>query len=164
MLAPPAATAAMPRARSARSENPAVPPPPVGGAAVGYDGPATGDGDGLGLGDGLAPVAAAPVAVPAGDPVVGTGLGVGTPAVVVRVPPEAGDPALAVPLNSAVDEGEALAVDPTVGRGDPEPVQALMAADDTTASRIQPTARYVRTFNEPPHAPGAPQAVLSVSR
>jgi hypothetical protein len=152
MLAMPASSAAMPSPNSALPENPAVPPPPVGGAAVGYAEPDTGDGDG----DGLAPGATEALAVALGDPVVGTGAGVGTPAVVTRVPGEV-DPALAVPLNSAVDEGETLAVDPTVGRGDPEPVQALIAADDTTASRTQPIARYVRTPNEPPHAPAPPR-------
>lgn len=143
----------MPPSNSRTPENPAVPPPPVGGAAVGYE-LATGDGDGDGLGDGLAPGAEAAVAV--GDAVV-----VGTAvAVVVGV----GDAALAVPLYSPVDdgdtlgEGDAVDVDPAFGRGDPEPVQALIVAHATSASRVQPIKRNVRTPNEPPHPPGGPQA------
>jgi len=52
MLPAPARIAAAPMANSRPSCRPAVPPPPVTGASVGYD--VVGDGDGLGLGLGLA--------------------------------------------------------------------------------------------------------------
>lgn len=51
MLPAPARIAAAPMANSRPSCRPAVPPPPVTGAPVGYD--VLGDGDGLGLGLGL---------------------------------------------------------------------------------------------------------------
>ncbi len=54
MLPAPARIAAAPRANSRPSCKPAVPPPPVTGASVGYDVLGDGDGDGLGLGLGLA--------------------------------------------------------------------------------------------------------------
>ncbi len=53
MLPAPARIAAAPMANSRPSCRPAVPPPPVTGAPVGYDVLGDGDGDGLGLGLGL---------------------------------------------------------------------------------------------------------------
>ena len=153
MLAPPASTDAMPRARSPIPWNPAVPPPPVGGAAVGNDELVTGDGEGLRLARG----AAEAVAFTVGDSEAGVAENTIVGGGAVCRGEVVGEPARAVPLNSAVDEGDAEAVDPTVGRGDPEPVQPLMAADATIASKAQPITRNVRTSNEPPNAPGAPR-------
>ena len=72
MLPAPPSTAAPPRARSRASWNPAVPPPPVAGAAVGN-----------GLADGLGVTVGVGVGVGVGDP-LGDGLGLGLAELALR--------------------------------------------------------------------------------
>jgi hypothetical protein len=162
MPAPPASTDAIPRARSPIPWNPAVPPPPVGGAAVGKDELVAGDGDGPR--DRLAPGRTVAVAFTVGEGEAGVAEKTIVGAAVVCGGVVAGEPARAVPLNSAVDEGDTEAVDPTVGRGDPEPVQPLRAADATTASKAQPIRPNVRIPNRTSKNARRSQAVLSLSR
>src|ERR1700730_17847270 len=139
----PASIAAPPRPKSRASWNPAVPPPPVGGAAVGNGlsdglGVAACDADGLGVGacdaDGLA-----------------LALGVVT---------------LAVPLDKAVGVAETLAPgENLVGAAEGEDAgQAGPATEASMAKVPQPMAVNlalspvpavaVRTLMEPPHASG----------
>lgn len=132
--------------RSEACWNPAVPPPPVAGAAVGA-GLAVGlgvtEGDGLGVvdgdgeGDGL---------------VVALGLGLGL---------ALGEPdAVADPLTE--DEAGAEVVGSAPDEGDPEHAETVTEA--STVKMPQPTAAslalgllpptVLRTFMEPPHASG----------
>jgi hypothetical protein len=118
MLPAPARTASTPRQKSRTSWNPAVPPPPVAGAAAGK-------GLADGLGDGLAPGVAA----------LGLALGVGALALGVVVP--------AVLLSEAV--GVAGGVPPgenAVGADDggPPPVQAETDMETNIAKMAQPRA------------------------
>jgi hypothetical protein len=82
MLPAPATIASTPRQSSRTSWNPAVPPPPVPGAALGKLADGLGDGDGLGLGV-AALGAATPGTVAPGVAVLGVvALGVAVPGVV----------------------------------------------------------------------------------
>jgi hypothetical protein len=131
----------MPMTRSEACWNPAVPPPPVTGAAVGT-GLAVGlgvtEGDGLGVGDGLV--------------VLGLGLTLGgllgeTDAVADAL---------------AEDEDGGAVVGSAPEDGDPEHAETVTEA--STVKMPQPTAAshalnlvpatVLRTFMEPPHASG----------
>jgi hypothetical protein len=154
MLPAPASIAAPPRPKSRASWNPAVPPPPVGGAAVG-----NGLSDGLGVaacdadGLGVAACDADGLGVAACD---ADGLGVVT---------------LAVPLDNPVGVAETLAPgENLVGAAEGEDaVQAETATEASMAKVPQPMAVNlalspvpavaVRTFMEPPHASGRPGPV-----
>jgi hypothetical protein len=142
MAPKPARIAATPSPSSRASWNPAVPPPPVGGAAVG-----NGLGDGLGDGD-----------VDAGDgdrEGLGDGLGVAEGLALALGEALALALALAEALAEAEDAGSA-----------PEDVADVQAERVTEASmaKMPPAAaslaldpvpaRVVRTFMKPPHAPG----------
>jgi hypothetical protein len=138
----------MPMTRSEACWNPAVPPPPVAGAAVGA-GLAVGlgltEGDGLGVveGDGL---------------VVGLGLelGLGLGLVLGEVLAEL-DPLADEPVEDD-DEGVGSAPEDGV------PEHAAMAREASRVTMPQPTAAslvldpvpvtVLRTFMEPPHASG----------
>jgi len=120
MLPAPARTASTPRQKSRTSWNPAVPPPPVAGAAAGK-----GVADGLGDGDGLA------------LGVVALGLALGVVALAVGVV------GLAVLLSEAV--GVAGSVTPgenAVGadEGGLPPVQAETDKETNIAKMTQPRA------------------------
>src|SRR5215469_4196684 len=152
----PASIATPPSPRSAVSWNPAVPPPPVGGAPFGI-GLVVGDGDEFpcrvvgeladGLGDGLFER----VAPGLGE--VLPGLGVVLPGLGVVVP--------AVPLEEeTAGLAEVLLVGDDVGGSAAEGedvVQADTAAQAKRAAMPQPTARHVAgiapvpTFTQPPH-------------
>jgi hypothetical protein len=125
----------MPRQNSRTCWNPAVPPPPVPGAAVGNElADGLGGGDGLGLG-----VVALGVGVP-GVGVPGVGVpGVGVPGVGV---PGVGVPGVGVPgVPLAGTVGAAGPVPPgeNVGGADGvPPVQADTDAVATTAKAAQP--------------------------
>jgi hypothetical protein len=137
----------MPMTSSEACWNPAVPPPPVAGAAVG-----TGLAVGLGVteGDGLG------VVVGEGDGlVVGLGVGLGLP--------------LGEPLGETVDVADAPAEDEDEGVGsapeDGVPEHAETVTETSTVKMPQPTAAsslplslvpatVPRTFMEPPHASG----------
>jgi hypothetical protein len=159
MLPAPASIAAPPRAKSRVSRNPAVPPPPVAGAAVG-----SGLADGLGATDCAADGVSDGVSDgdPDGDPdgdsdAVSDGL-----ALVLAV-------ALAVPLGEMVEVGEVVPAgenegDPTV---DVDVEQAETAAEVSMVMMPQPVtvnialspvpAMVVRTFMEPPARSGRRQ-------
>jgi hypothetical protein len=148
------------------SWNPAVPPPPVGGAPFGIGLVVGGDGDGFpsrvveGLADALADGLFEPVAPGLGVvlPALGVvppGLGVMLPGLGVLVP--------AVPLE---EETVGLAEVPLVGEDvggnaaeGEDDVQADTAAQANIAAMPQPTARHVAelapvpTFMEAPHRP-----------
>ena len=128
--------------------NPAVPPPPVAGAAVGVglglavtdgDGLGVVDGDGVGEGDGL---------------VVGLGLELG---LVLGEPLGEPDPVADAPVE---DEDEGVGSAPEDGF----PEHAAMVTEASTVKMPQPTAAslvlgpvpvtVLRTFMEPPHASG----------
>jgi hypothetical protein len=147
MLAAPARIAMAPRASSRVSWKPAVPPPPVTGAAVGN-----------GLGDGLA---------------VGLGDGVGEGVGDVRVRDGLGDglgEAEALALGEALGESVGVAEVPTAGEDvgsapeDVDDVQAVMVTEARMVKMPQPRAAsltrspvpagVVRSFMEPPHASG----------
>jgi hypothetical protein len=149
MLPAPASIAAPPSPKSRGSWNPAVPPPPVGGAAVGNGladrlRVADGDGDGLRVADGLC--------VADGD-AGGLALALG---VVTR----------AEPLGEAAGVAEALTAGEDVGSAaeGEDVVQAETAAEVSMVKVPQPMAVnlapslvpavLVRTFMEPPNAPG----------
>jgi hypothetical protein len=145
MLPAPASIASPPIQSSGASWNPAVPPPPVGGAAAG-----------TGLIVGL-------------DVCAATGEGV---AVAVSVGPTAAlavavAVAVAVLVGVAVDVAEVLAEGDDEGRdaeGEDPPVQAEIATEASRAAMPQPTAvslarspvptAVVCTFMKPPHASG----------
>jgi hypothetical protein len=139
MLPPPAAIAAAPSPSSRASWNPAVPPPPVGGAAVG-NGVALSVVGGLYDADGLC----------VGDPV-----NVGSEDGVVLVP-SLGVPAPAESLPEAVTEG--VVVLPGVDEVEPD-VQPATATDARMVKAPQPMtvrrtlsaapAMVVRTFIKP---------------
>lgn len=158
----PASIAAMPIPRSSGSWNPAVPPPPVGGAAVG-NGLAVGlgvaDGVGLvvGLGDGL-----------------GDGLGV---ALAVGLGDGLGDDdaeLLGEALAELLGVAEALVPGDDVGSApdDALPEQAETAMEASMARMPQLTAVNLvrspvpevaaRPFTEPPHASGRSRARFRV--
>jgi hypothetical protein len=148
------------------SWNPAVPPPPVGGAPFGIGLVVGGDGDGFpsrvveGLADALADGLFEPVAPGLGVvlPALGVvppGLGVMLPGLGVLVP--------AVPLE---EETVGLAEVPLFGEDvggnaaeGEDDVQADTAAQANIAAMPQPTARHVAelapvpTFMEAPHRP-----------
>lgn len=128
--------------------NPAVPPPPVAGAAVGVglglavtdgDGLGVVDGDGVGEGDGL---------------VVGLGLELG---LVLGEPLGEPDPVADAPVE---DEDEGVGSAPEDGF----PEHAAMVTEASTVKMPQPTAAslvldlvpetVLRTFMQPPHASG----------
>ena len=117
MLPAPPSTASTPRQKSRTSWNPAVPPPPVAGAAAGK-----GLADGLGDGDGLA----------LGVVALGLGLGVAALAVGVAVP--------AVLVSEAV--GGVPPGENAVGadEGGPPPVQAETDSETNIAKMTQPRA------------------------
>jgi len=134
----------MPMTRSEACWNPAVPPPPVAGAAVGAGlavglGETVGDGlgDAVGEGDGL---------------VVGLGLELG---LVLGEP----DPVADAP---AEDEAGAEVVGSAPDEGDPEHAERVMEASTVTMAQQTPAslrldllpATVLRTFMEPPHASG----------
>lgn len=138
----------MPMTRSEACWNPAVPPPPVAGAAVGVglglavtdgDGLGVVDGDGVGEGDGL---------------VVGLGLELG---LVLGEPLGEPDPVADAPVE---DEDEGVGSAPEDGF----PEHAAMVTEASTVKMPQPTAAslvldlvpetVLRTFMQPPHASG----------
>jgi hypothetical protein len=150
MLPAPASIAAAPSPRSTVSWNPAVPPPPVGGAAFGIGLVVGGDGDkfpsrvveGLadGPGDGLFErVAPGLGVVLPGLGVVLPGLGVVLPGLGVVVP--------ALPLEEeTAGLAEVLLVGDDVGGSAAEGedvVQADTTAQANMAAMPQPTARHV---------------------
>jgi hypothetical protein len=157
---PPAPTsiAAPPSPRSRVSWNPAVPPPPVGGAPFGIGLVLGGDGDEFpgraveGLADGL------------GDGLferVAPGLGVVPPGLGV-VPPGLGVVVRAGPLEETAGLAEVLLVGEDVGGSaaeDEDVVQADTAAQANMAAMPQPTARHlaelapVPTFMETSSSP-----------
>jgi hypothetical protein len=162
----PASIATPPSPRSTVSWNPAVPPPPVGGAPFGIGLVVGGDGDEFpsrvveGLADGLADGLFEPVAPGLGVvlPALGVvppGLGVMLPGLGVLVP--------AVPLEEeTAGLAEVLLVGEDVGGNAAEgedDVQADTAAQANMAAMPQPTARHVAelapvpTFMEAPHRP-----------
>lgn len=145
MLPPPAAIATAPSPSSRASWNPAVPPPPVGGAAVG-------NGVGLSVVGGLYDVDGLCVGV---GPCVGDPVNVGSEDGVVLVP-SLGVPAPAESLPEAVTEG----VDVLPGVDEVEPdVQPATATDARIVKAPQPMtvrrtlsaapAMVVRTFIKP---------------
>lgn len=117
MLPAPARTARTPRQKSRTSWNPAVPPPPVAGAAAGK-GLADGLGDGLALELGVVALALGVVAL---------ALGVAVPAVVL---------AEAVGVTEAVPPGDKVGAD----EGGPPPVQAEADRETNIAKMTQPRA------------------------
>lgn len=138
----------MPMTSSEACWNPAVPPPPVAGAAVGVglglavtdgDGLGVVDGDGVGEGDGL---------------VVGLGLELG---LVLGEPLGEPDPVADAPVE---DEDEGVGSAPEDGF----PEHAAMVTEASTVKMPQPTAAslvldlvpetVLRTFMQPPHASG----------
>ncbi len=143
----PARIAIAPRASSSVFWKPAVPPPPVTGAAVG-NGLAVGLGDGEGVGEGVGDVR-----VRDGD---GLGEGLGE--------------AEALALGEALGESAGVAEVPTEGEDvgsapeDVDDVQAVMLTEARMVKMPQPRAAsltrclvpagVVRTFMEPPHASG----------
>jgi len=144
MLAAPASTAAPPRAKSSASWNPAVPPPPVAGAAAGSaldDGLGSTDFDSEGLGatgcdpGGLALGIAVGLRVPLGKPV-----GIGE----------------MVPAGENEDDGDGAAdgVDPEQPETAAEAIMAMVAQPITVNPALSPIpAAVMRAFMEPPHAP-----------
>jgi hypothetical protein len=143
MVPAPASIAAPPTPKSRASWNPAVPPPPVGGAAVG-----NGLVDGLGVSDGDADGLADSLGVTDRD-ADGLALGVVTSAVSL---------AEAVGVAETLPPGENL-----VGAAEGEDaVHAEIAAEASMVKVPQPmavnlalspvAAVVVRTFMEPPHA------------
>ena len=149
MLPAPARIAAPPRPTRRVSWNPAVPPPPVCGAAVGKkvvaDGLGVGEGVWVGVGVSLADALALWVGVPVAVAVAVTlGEAVGVPGLVL-----VGDPP------GDRDGGAA--------EGDEPPVQAVTDADASTVTAAQPIALNLaprgfpaivgRIFREPPVRP-----------
>jgi hypothetical protein len=140
----------MPMTRSEACWNPAVPPPPVAGAAVGVGlGLAVTDGDGLGVVDGDG------VGEGEGDGlVVGLGLELG---LVLGEPLGEPDPVADAPVE---DEDEGVGSAPEDGF----PEHAAMVTEASTVKMPQPTAAslvldlvpetVLRTFMQPPHASG----------
>jgi hypothetical protein len=169
MLPAPASTAAPPRPRSRASWNPAVPPPPVAGAAVGsgLDGLGVGDGEAVrvtvGVGDGEAVRVTVGVAdadavrvtvgVAEGDTDLladGVGLALGERVALLLV-----EVATVGEAGENVEDGAARGLDP-------DPEQADIATEASMVMLLQPMtanlalspgpAMVVRTFMEPPHA------------
>jgi hypothetical protein len=153
MLPAPASIAAAPSAKSRASWNPAVPPPPVAGAAVGNglaDRLGDADGDADGLADGLADDVADGLTDELGE---GLALAVG-----VAIP--------GVPLAEAVGVADALVEGEDGGSAaeDGDVVQDETAGQASMVAMPQPTAVNlalrpvpavaVRTFMKPPHASG----------
>ena len=150
MLAAPASIAATPTPRSRECWNPAVPPPPVGGAAVG-----NGLGDGLGDTDGVGLIVG-----------LGDRLGDGLGDIEGETLAEGLVLGLVELLLDVVGVVEALVPDEDVGSA-PDgalPEQAEIAMEANMASTPQPTAVKraldlvpevaARPFTEPPHASG----------
>ncbi len=129
MLAAPASTAAPPRAKSRVSWNPAVPPPPVAGAAAGSR-----LADGLGVAEGLALTLAELLDEEAGVGEVGF----------------AGENEVGTP--EGVDPAEG--VDPPVQAETAAEASMVMVLQPMTANlALSPVpAMPVRIFMEPPHA------------
>jgi hypothetical protein len=137
--------------RSEACWNPAVPPPPVAGAAVGAglavglgvtegDGLGVADGDGEGEGDGLVVVLGLGLALSLGEPL-------GEPDAVADAPAE--DEGEVV--GSAPDDGDPEHAD-TVAEASTVKMPQLTAAASLALNLAPPT--LLRTFMEPPHAPG----------
>jgi hypothetical protein len=143
----------MPMTRSEACWNPAVPPPPVAGAAVGA-GLAVGlgvtEGDGLGVadgdgeGDGLVVVLGLGLALSLGEPL---GELLGEPDAVADAPAE--DEGEVV--GSAPDDGDPEHAD-TVAETSTVKMPQLTAAASLALNLAPPTV--LRTFMEPPHASG----------
>jgi hypothetical protein len=140
----------MPMTRSEACWNPAVPPPPVAGAAVG-----AGLAVGLGLaeGDGLGVVEREGLVVGLGLGLeLGLGLGLVLGEVLAELDPLADEP--------VEDDDEGVGSAPEVG----VPEHAAMAREASRVTMPQPTAAslvldpvpatVLRTFMEPPHASG----------
>jgi hypothetical protein len=153
MLPAPASIAAAPSPKSRASWNPAVPPPPVAGAAAG-----NGLGDGLRVADGDADGLAGRLAEDLADGLrVGLAEGLAL-ALDVATP--------GVPLAEAVGVADALVEGEDGGSAaeDGDVVQAETAAQVSMVAMPQPTAvnvalspfpaMVVRTFTKPPHASG----------
>jgi hypothetical protein len=153
MLPAPASIAAAPSPKSRASWNPAVPPPPVAGAAAGNglgDGLRVADADADGLADDLADGLADGLRAGLAE---GLALAVGVAIPCVPL-------AEAVGVAEALDEGE----DGGSAAEDGDVVQAETAAQVSTVAMPQPTAVnfalspvpavVVRTFMKPPHASG----------
>jgi hypothetical protein len=141
----------MPMTRSEACWNPAVPPPPVAGAAVGAglavglgvtegDGLGVADGDGEGEGDGLVVVLGLGLALSLGEPL-------GEPDAVADPPAE--DEGEVV--GSAPDDGDPEHAD-TVAEASTVKMPQLTAAASLALNLAPPTV--LRTFMEPPHASG----------
>jgi hypothetical protein len=148
----------MPMTRSEACWNPAVPPPPVAGAAVGAGlavGLGLAEGDGLGVveGDGL--VVGLVVGLELGLE-LGLGLGLGL-VLVLGDPLGEPDPVADEPVE---DDDEGVGSAPEDGF----PEHAAMAKEASRVTMPQPTAAslvldlvpvtVLRTFMEPPHASG----------
>jgi hypothetical protein len=155
MLPAPASIAAIPMARSNGSWNPAVPPPPVGGAAVG-----NGLGLGLDVGDGLG---------------LAVGLGVGLGVALGDGLGDVDGERLGEPLAELLGVAVALVPgDDVVGSapGGALPEQAETAMEASMARMPQLTAVNLvrspvpevaaRPFTEPPHASGRSRARFRV--
>ena len=151
MLPAPASTAAPPRPNSRASWNPAVPPPPVGGAAVGNglaDGLGVGDGDSDGLG--VADRDADGVADRDAD---GLTLALGVVTLAVRLDKAVGVAEMLAPGENLVGaaEGEDAVQAETAAEARMVKVPHPMAVN--LALSLVP-AVVVRTFIELPHASG----------
>jgi hypothetical protein len=158
MLPAPPSIAAMPIPRSRGSWNPAVPPPPVGGAA---------EGKGLGLGLDVVDCVGLAVGLGVGLAVrLGVGLGVG---LAVGLGDRLGDDdaeLLGEPLAESLGVADLLVPGDDVGSApdDALPEQAEIAMEASMARMPQLTAvKLVRSpvlevaarpFTEPPHASG----------
>jgi hypothetical protein len=138
----------MPMTRSEVCWNPAVPPPPVAGAAVGA---VLAVGLGLAVGDGLGVVEGEGLVVGLGLGLeLGLGLALGE--LLGELDPVADEP--------AVDDDEGVGSAPEDG----VPEHAAMAREASRVTMPQPTAAslvldrvpvtVLRTFMEPPHASG----------
>jgi hypothetical protein len=145
MLPAPAKIAAPPRPTSRGSWKPAVPPPPVAGAAAGN-----------GLADGLADASCVSVGVGVG---VGESLGVGlglTEAVSVLLTEieGVGEP---VPPGENDTDGPAEGVDPEQAERVMEASNAMVPQPVMANLALSPVfAPVVRTFMEPPHVATRP--------
>jgi hypothetical protein len=142
----------MPMTRSEACWNPAVPPPPVAGAAVGAGlavGLGLAEGDGLGVAEREGLVVGLGLGLELG---LGLGLGLVLGELLAELDPVADEPA------EDDDEGVGSAPDDGV------PEHAAMAREASRVTMPQPTAAslvldpvpvtVLRTFMEPPHASG----------
>jgi hypothetical protein len=151
MLPAPARIAAPPRPTSRGSWKPAVPPPPVAGAAAGN-----------GLADGLAGATCVSVGVGVGvGESLGVGLGLAESVAVLLTEIEG--------VGEAVPPGENDGDGPPAEGVDPEQAERVMEASNAMVPQpvmanlaLSPVfALVVRTFMEPPHVATRPLAALA---